>query len=308
MTILPQKVPFAPSPTLTAAVTEAASGRRPTQWFQRVGGGGYTPAHRLIVTFSDGSTAFVKAAVDTKTAAWIRAELRVYQSLGRQSFLPAFFGGAVGDDAFPESTVLLLEELSAGFWPPPWTAERINAVLEALQSVHHAAPLSPPPLPTLTQSLAGEPSWAQVAADPTPFLALNFCSSSWLEKALPVLIKAAASIPSDGTDLLHQDIRSDNLCFRADGSAVLVDWNWACHRQWSLRYCRMGIEPARRRRSRAGRFIARCPRVCRMAFRVLGTASRTSTAARCAARSRCAASAVGGCFAVGSACSRFAPA
>lgn len=29
----------------------------------------------------------------------------------------------------------------------------------------------------------------------------------------------------EGPALLHLDVRSDNLCFHADGRAVLVDWN-----------------------------------------------------------------------------------
>ena len=42
----------------------------------------------------------------------------------------------------------------------------------------------------------------------------------------PALDEAASSAPLGGDALLHVDVRSDNLCFRADGSAVLVDWNW----------------------------------------------------------------------------------
>ena len=38
---------------------------------------------------------------------------------------------------------------------------------------------------------------------------------------------AADACRLDGDQLLHLDVRSDNICFRADGSAVLVDWNLA---------------------------------------------------------------------------------
>ena len=38
---------------------------------------------------------------------------------------------------------------------------------------------------------------------------------------------AEAEAVLDGTDLLHLDVRSDNLCF-VGSRAVLVDWNWAC--------------------------------------------------------------------------------
>ncbi|MGZ4110672.1 MAG: aminoglycoside phosphotransferase family protein, partial [Actinomycetota bacterium] len=68
--------------------------------------------------------------------------------------------------------------------------------------------------------------WREVAADPAPFLALGLCSPVWLERHLEVLNEAARSAPLDGRALLHLDVRSDNVCLR-DGSAVLVDWNWA---------------------------------------------------------------------------------
>src|SRR5207302_5996716 len=37
----------------------------------------------------------------------------------------------------------------------------------------------------------------------------------------------AEEAPLEGDDLLHFDVRSDNLCF-VGGRAVLVDWNLAC--------------------------------------------------------------------------------
>jgi thiamine kinase-like enzyme len=40
-------------------------------------------------------------------------------------------------------------------------------------------------------------------------------------------VRAEAEAPLAGDDLLHFDVRSDNLCFVGD-RVVLVDWNWAC--------------------------------------------------------------------------------
>jgi aminoglycoside phosphotransferase (APT) family kinase protein len=45
---------------------------------------------------------------------------------------------------------------------------------------------------------------------------------------MPVLARASSRAPVDGTALQHLDVRSDNLCFREDGSVVLIDWNLAC--------------------------------------------------------------------------------
>lgn len=48
-----------------------------------------------------------------------------------------------------------------------------------------------------------------------------------MEAALPVLLAASDAFRVEGDELLHLDVCSDNVCFRADGSAVLVDWNLA---------------------------------------------------------------------------------
>jgi hypothetical protein len=66
-----------------------------------------------------------------------------------------------------------------------------------------------------------------VARDPEPFLNLGLCSQQWLEDALPALTDAADPKLLEGDALCHLDVRSDNLCFRADGRAVLVDWDCA---------------------------------------------------------------------------------
>src|SRR5438874_844346 len=42
---------------------------------------GYSPALRLIVSCADGTSVFVKAATDTRTAAWLRTEYGVYSQL-----------------------------------------------------------------------------------------------------------------------------------------------------------------------------------------------------------------------------------
>ena len=124
--------------------------------------------------------------------------------------------------------MLVLEDLSAAVWPPPWTAARINAVLDALGQIRAAVSQAPPNLPKLEDLFDESASWRQVAQTPEPFLSLGLCTSRWLEASLPTLIAAEQAAPLAGDDLLHLDVRSDNICFRTDGSAVLVDWNWVC--------------------------------------------------------------------------------
>lgn len=64
------------------------------------------------------------------------------------------------------------------------------------------------------------------ARDPAPFLSLGLCSRAWLEAALPLLLEAQDDAVLEGDELVHADVRSDNLCF-AGRRSILVDWNWA---------------------------------------------------------------------------------
>jgi Phosphotransferase enzyme family len=187
-----------------------------------VNGGGYSLALRLRAFFEDGTTAFVKVATSQELAQFLRTEHHVYSSLGKQDFLAAFYGW--DDDGL--NPLLILEDFGAAFCAPPWTTSRIDAVLATLERVHHTpAPLDIPPLesPETREMLSG---WKVVAENPAAFLSLDLCSMAWLEHALPDLLEAEAKIVLTGTNFLHLDVRSDNLCFPKDDRAVLVDWNW----------------------------------------------------------------------------------
>ena len=199
---------------------EETLGRRVAA-LEPVRGGGYSLALRLKATFSNGATAFVKAATTDDTARFLRAERHVYESLGPQNFLAEYLG--FHDDG--TRPLMVLEDLTGATWPPPWTTARVDAVLAALDSIRKTPPpLGLESLETHRESLT---AWNAVAENPAPFLSLGLCSAGWLTRALPDLLAAESALPLAGDALIHLDVRSDNLCFRADGSAVLVDWNWA---------------------------------------------------------------------------------
>ncbi len=182
---------------------------------------GHTPARRWVVTLEDGRTAFVKVATDDLTASWIRDEHLAYSMLRGAPFMPAYVG-FYDDGARP---VLAVEDLSSATWPPPWAPELVRSVLACLERV--AATPAPDGLPLAADDHLGlREGWPEVEREPAPFLALGLCSGRWLSAALPVLIQASLTAPLEGASLLHFDVRSDNLCFRPDGSAVLIDWNW----------------------------------------------------------------------------------
>jgi Phosphotransferase enzyme family len=205
---------------LESRITQASQKR--VLRLEAVHGGGYSLALRLRAFFEDGTTAFVKVATSQELAQFLRTEHHVYSSLGKQDFLAAFYGW--DDDGL--NPLLILEDFGAAFCAPPWTTTRIDAVLTMLERVHQtSAPVKIPLLesPETREMLSG---WKVVAENPAAFLSLGLCEADWLTEALPALLEAEAKTVLTGTDLLHLDVRSDNLCFPDDDRAVLVDWNW----------------------------------------------------------------------------------
>lgn len=183
-----------------------------------VTGGGYTPAGRWVVDLADGLTAFAKVGTTENTASWLRTEHETYRRL-TAGFMPRLLGWDDGD-----APILVLEDLSGAVWPPPWSHETVERVLTLLGDLRATPP--PDHLPSLERSRAELAGWKRVAADPQSFLALGICSAAWLELALPALVRADAEADLSGGELLHLDVRSDNVCFAGERT-LLVDWNLA---------------------------------------------------------------------------------
>ena len=192
--------------------------------------GGYTTASRMIVTFDDNSTAFVKIANDDLTAGWLRNEYRIYSALA-ETFMPEVLAweDVVGTEYIGNNSqvfpLLVLEDLSSGIWPTSWSDGQIAAVLATLERVRRMQP--PAGIRTLESYRDDFVGWQAVADDPKPFLSLGMCSAKWLEQSLPTLIEADKNVVLAGDEFIHLDIRSDNICFY-NGRVMFVDWNWAC--------------------------------------------------------------------------------
>jgi hypothetical protein len=206
-----------PSTTLVERVARL-TGAVPRHWQSAVGG--HTAAGRWVVRLEDGSSVFVKAAATPLAAGWLRDEHRIYRSVSGR-FLPVVRGW--DDDS--DLAILILEDLSAAHWPPPWSAEQITRLRETLAEVAAVPP--PDGLMRLEEWRAVLTGWCRVAADPGPFLSLGLCGQAWLDQALPELLAAERAAALDGDRFLHMDVRSDNVCFAGD-RVVLIDWNWAC--------------------------------------------------------------------------------
>jgi Ser/Thr protein kinase RdoA (MazF antagonist) len=162
----------------------------------------------------------VKGATDALTATWLRLEYSVYAHV-QAPFLPMLCAWD-DDGVYP---LLVLEDLSGAVWHAPWTMTPLTQVLDTLQQV--AATTPPVTLSSLEARRPMLAGWAHVAQDPAAILGLRLCSAACLSHALDTLMAAEAQARLAGENLVHFDVRSDNLCFVGD-RVVLVDWNWAC--------------------------------------------------------------------------------
>lgn len=206
-----------PGPQIAARVARLLR-QHPVAW--RSVAGGYSDAGRWIVSVADGRTFFVKAGTLANATSQLRNEHeRVYSKI-QAPFLPRVIGWE-DDGATP---LLILEDLSRAHWPPPWTGDRIEAVVETLAAVRRAEIHG---LPELWRNSICQDWWRRVALNDAHFLALGLASPSWLRTALPILSSASTAALFQGDDLLHLDVRSDNLCF-LDDRVILIDWNAAC--------------------------------------------------------------------------------
>jgi hypothetical protein len=202
--------------TPDGALAEAL-GAEPAAWIPVTGG--HSRAGRARVRLADGRAAFAKWATDDDTARWLRDEMRVLGAVDAD-FAPRVLAWRDG-----ERPLLVLEDLGAATWPPPWTPDLARRGLDALARVAATpAPAGVPPAAALAELLRG---WARVERDPAPLLALGVVDAAWLERALPALRAAEDAVSFEGDALLHNDARGDNMAFVPGGRVVLVDWNWA---------------------------------------------------------------------------------
>lgn len=203
-----------PSPELLIRV-EKIIGSKPVSWMSICKG--YTQAERYVMQFENGTSAFVKVVTEKDTIKWLRDEHRIYSIL-KAEYIPQVLGWEDGE--FP---LLILEDLSAGHWPPPWTSDQIQKVFDVLKKLK--AVKIEGDFRSLAHFKKEFTGWEKISKDPSGFLGLGLVSSEWLQKALPVLIKAESEVRLEGDSLVHTDVRSDNVCFLGD-KTYLVDWNW----------------------------------------------------------------------------------
>ena len=204
-----------PTPALRKLIT-AALGKTPTAWHKPHTG---LSSASFVVTFHDGSTAFVKSAVDDQSAGGIRIEHEVISSIGSDLVAREL---AWLDEG--ERPVLVIEDLSSAHWPADhdpvsWKPEQLDLMFAALKRVAELPP--PPSLPSAPPPSA--PNWPLIAEDVEAFMTLGLCSRTWFKAAVDGLAAAERDADQRGEALVHNDVRSDNLCFLGR-RVIFVDW------------------------------------------------------------------------------------
>lgn len=195
----------------------SALGKEPIDWHRPHTG--LSSATCMVVGFADGSSAFVKAAVDDQGAKGLRTEHEIVS--GVDSDLVARELAWLEDGDRP---VLVMEDLRAAHWPADhdpvtWKPGQFDLLFAALRRVGELPP--PASLPSARDGF--RPQWPLIEREADDFLALGLCSEAWFSAALDGLVEAERNVPVGGDALVHNDVRSDNLCF-VGRRVVLVDW------------------------------------------------------------------------------------
>lgn len=184
---------------------------------------GLSAAHRFSVSFNDGSKVFVKAATDQLTAEWLRREQLVLSAVQEQ-LLPRLIDWIEVPGSYP---VMLTQDLSNAYWPAGhngvhWRPGDLEQLFAGLRRLTRLPVISDLPLLSSNQFL----HWQELATDPDPFLALGLCSERWFLMSIEALTAAEGRADESGNDLVHGDLRSDNICFNGQ-QVVFVDWSHA---------------------------------------------------------------------------------
>ena len=170
---------------------------------------------------------FVKAALADSAKAALRREVKAYEALGKHDFLPKYYGVLEAGDC----VALLIESPQGAHWPPPWSAENVERIQKTLEGVScSVAPELDTPISAFEGMLSG---WQRLEREERLRLAEDRLqlAPGTLQRNIRHLIALSEQALQPSGELLHFDVRSDNVCFRANGAPLLLDWSWWCRGQ-----------------------------------------------------------------------------
>lgn len=184
---------------------------------------GLSAALRFSVQMDDRSHVFVKAATDEETAKWLRTEYTVLSAV-RGKCMPHVIKWIDRPGIHP---ILVTQDLSGAYWPAShrgviWRDGDFDVLFSGIQELSGLE--VPAGLPVLQNGKHA--IWSKIAINPKKILNIGICSEKWLGRSINALIEAEKIVDTTGNQLVHGDVRSDNVCF-VDSQAMFVDWSHA---------------------------------------------------------------------------------
>lgn len=186
--------------------------------------GGYGPGVAARCRLADGRKVFVKAASPSQnpeTPGMMRREAAIVAGLPAGTPSPRLLH-AVDDGTW---VVLVFEEVIGEQPALPWDALALDRLLHAMATL---ASLRPPAhLPTVAEryGVRFSSGWRTLAAADGDAVV-----DPWFRRHLDRLasLEAGWEVAAAGTELVHGDVRSDNVLLTRAGDVVFVDWSSAC--------------------------------------------------------------------------------
>jgi len=195
--------------------------------------GGFSSAHRGIVTLLDGTRAFVKVGVNDPTKKWARKEIEVYRFLQRYTypFIPQLLAHTNNETSF---ALEALTPEDGWNWSDEWTEERLAKTLEAMDVLAAIQPGGTDKdffgSEMLNETDDGwHPLKDSKELQHTLLNKLRSADCSDIANALDFSAEAerSATFLFRKDTLVHYDVRADNSPWNALRQRVrLVDWNW----------------------------------------------------------------------------------
>ncbi len=195
--------------------------------------GGFSQAHRGLISLPDGRQLFVKIGVDDNTRQWAHKEIAVYRYLKRQSYgmVPELVTWNADETAF---ALEALTPEDGWDWSETWTPDRLGVTLKAMDEL---AALKPEGEDWMDMGMLAldesRDGWAALgqSAEHRQALLKKLESAGYREMAATLdfaeeAAKSAGVVFRTDT-LVHYDVRADNCAWNPRTQQVkLVDWNW----------------------------------------------------------------------------------
>lgn len=190
---------------------------------------GFTRAFAGRLRVEGGGAVFAKAADPSAPHARVAIEREsgVLAALAGRATAPRLVGSAAVD----EWRLIVMEAVEGGMPGMPWTPAAADAV--------HRACLTAAEVPSdVVTELTGDRLSHDLGSDPVTLMALESLARGvnpwpgWLTPLGPhhrrelVDLAGHAAAALAGEQVVHSDLRPDNLVVDAAGNARMVDWNW----------------------------------------------------------------------------------